>query len=875
MEGELYMNNYNSSLDDIIKELKTHKTHGLTTTEVKLRQEKYGLNQLDEAKKQTNLQKFLAQFKDAMIIILLIAAFISFVLAFQEKEVSAFFEPLLILLIVVLNAIMGVIQENKAEKSLEALMSLSSPHARVIRDQHEIQIEAKELVVGDIIKLEAGDFVPADARLIYSSSMKSEESALTGESVAVEKDYQAIVEDNAPIGDRINMVYSGCSITYGTGHAVVVATGMNTEMGKIAGLLNNEDDTKTPLQEKLAELGKKLGALALIVCFIILIIGIIDGIPLMEIFMTSVSLAVSAIPEGLPVIVTIVLSIGVGKMAKRNAIVKKLPAVETLGSTSVICSDKTGTLTQNKMTLMKVYLDNQAIEDVHDHNSADVIKLLEYGTLCCNGSVTLENDKEIHIGDPTETSIIAALLKNNVTQQQLNQRFERVFELPFDSDRKLMSVIVKDNDKYLVITKGACDELLKRCSLGQIEKATQVTDELSQQALRVIAVAYKYIDALPNDPHTLNIETDLTFMGLVGMIDPPREEAKDAVATCLKAGIKPVMITGDHIITASAIATQLGILHSGELAITGHELSLMSDEELDEKIKDISVYARVSPEDKIRVVKAWQKQDAIVSMTGDGVNDAPALKASDIGCAMGITGTDVAKGAADLTLMDDNFATIVEAVKEGRGIYQNIKKTIGFLLGTNIGEVFVVFASMLIFKVAPLLSMQLLWINLVTDSLPAIALGMEPIEDDVMDDKPRPKDESIFANGLAVRIILQGVLFGLLSLFGFYYGKTTLNNVDAGRTLCFMILAFSQIIQAYNMRSHHSLFKIGVFTNHQLNKATLLSLVMVLAVLFIPPLSYIFGLTALPMSYYILGLGVSLIPTVIIEIFKAFHLIKE
>lgn len=868
------MREYEQSINNVLDTLETNRNKGLSEIEVNNRRLKYGENKLSEAKKKTSLEKFIDQFKDAMIIILLIAAAVSFGLALHEKDTNAFFEPLLILLIVVLNAIMGVVQENKAERSLEALMSLSSPHARVIRDGIEKVINASDLVVGDIIKLEAGDFVPADARLITSSSLKSEESALTGESVPVEKDASVIIKADAPIGDRINMVYSGCSITYGTAFAVVSAIGMNTEMGKIAGLLNNEEDTKTPLQIKLAELGKKLGFMAIVVCILIFIIGIIDDIPIIEIFMTSVSLAVSAIPEGLPVIVTIVLSLGVGKMAKRNAIVKKLPAVETLGSTSVICSDKTGTLTQNKMTLVKLYTEKEKqIEDVTNHHCDSSLELLKYGTLCCNGSVTVENGKETHIGDPTETSIISATMKNNISIDELNKEYDREYELPFDSDRKLMSVIVKKDNQYIVITKGACDELTKRCITGNIEKALKITEQLSQEALRVIAVAYKYLDKFPEDLTIENIENNLTFMGLVGMIDPPREEAKDAVATCLKAGIKPIMITGDHIVTASAIAKQLGIMQDEDLAITGNQLQAMSDDELDRKIKNISVYARVSPEDKIRVVKAWQRQNAIVSMTGDGVNDAPALKASDIGCAMGITGTDVAKGAADLTLMDDNFATIVEAVKEGRGIYQNIKKAVGFLLGTNIGEVIVVFIAMLIFKQSPLLSMQLLWINLVTDSLPAIALGMEKIEDDVMEAKPRPKDESIFADHLGVKIAFQGILFGMISLFAFYYGYKTLGQVEAGRTMCFMTLSLAQVFQAYNMRSHKSLFKIGIFTNSMLNKACLLSLVLVFAVLFIPPLAYIFGLVSLPLNYYIIGFALSFSPIVIFEIIKALKII--
>lgn len=865
---------YEHSIEEVCEYLKTDVKKGLSYDEITIRQKKYGLNKLEQAKKKTNLQKFLDEFKDAMIIILLIAAAISFVLAFNEKTLSAFFEPLLILFIIVLNAIMGIVQENKAERSLEALMSLSSPHARVIRNGKEELIDSEQLVVGDLIKLEAGDYVPADARLISSSLLKSEESALTGESLPIEKDATKIINKGSALGDRINMIYSGCSITYGTAYALVTSIGMNTEMGKIANLLNNEIDTKTPLQEKLAELGKKLGALAIIVCLIIFIVGVLDDINIVEIFMTSVSLAVSAIPEGLPVIVTIVLSIGVGEMAKRNAIVKKLPAVETLGSTNVICSDKTGTLTQNKMTLVKIYDDQtNTIEDVHSHLNSEQIQLLKYGTLCCNGDVSVVNGIEKHIGDPTETSIIAAAIKNNIQLDSLKKEYPRLYELPFDSDRKLMSVIVKNDNRNLVIVKGACDELIKKCTQGNIEKAIHITESLSEQALRVIAIAYKYIDTIPEKPTKENLESDLIFMGLVGMIDPPREEAKKAVSDCKKAGIKAIMITGDHIVTGRAIAKQLGIFEDGDEAITGHELQKLTDEQLDSRIEKISVYARVSPEDKIRVVKAWQKKDAIVSMTGDGVNDAPALKASDIGCAMGITGTDVAKGAADLTLMDDNFATIIEAVREGRGIYQNIKKTVGYLLGTNIGEVLVVFFAMIFFKQAPLLSMQLLWINLVTDSLPAISLGMEKIENDIMYEKPRPKNESIFAHGLGIRVFVQGLLFGIISLFAFYYGKTQLNSITAGRTLCFATLSLLQIFQAYNMRSNKSLFKIGCFTNSSLNKSALISIVLISVVLFIPPITTLFKLTSLPIKYYLVCIGLSIIPVIINEVLKALKII--
>lgn len=871
------MNAQSHKKEEVVQHFQSNLENGLNENQVTENREKYGINKLKEAKKKTSFQKFLEQFKDVMIIILLIAAFISFIVAFSENDKAAFFEPVLILLIVVLNAVMGVIQENKAEKAMDALIQMSSPHARVIRNGKEEMIEAKDLVVGDIMILQDGDYVPADGRLLEASRLKVEESPLTGESVPVEKDADAIVNDEAPLGDRINMVYSGCSVTYGSAKAVVTATGMNTEMGKIAGLLESAEETKTPLQMKLAQLGKYLGVLALIVCLIIFIMGIIDGMEILDIFMTSVSLAVSAIPEGLPVIVTVVLSIGVGRMAKRKAIVKKLPAVETLGSTSVICSDKTGTLTQNKMTLIQVYSDqSKELKQVKDIEEGPELNVIELGVLCSDGNVEIENGEEKHLGDPTETCIVLAAMKKGHSKKDLNTTYPRLYELPFDSDRKLMSTVNNINGKTYVIVKGAFDQLISRCIEGDVDKANDIMLQMSENAMRVIGVAMKEVDfdhITNKDSATL--ESDLTFVGLLGMIDPPREEVKDAVALCKKAGIRPVMITGDHVVTAKAIAKDLGIFNEGDLAVTGAELQAMSDQEFEDKIKKISVYARVSPEDKIRVVRTWQKMDKIVAMTGDGVNDAPALKAADIGCAMGITGTDVAKGAADLTLMDDNFNTIVEAVREGRGIYNNVRKTVGFLLGTNIGEVIVVFLSMLFWKQTPLLSMQLLWTNLVTDSLPAIALGMEPIESDVMDEKPRPKDEGIFARGLGVQVILQGVMFGCLALFAFRYGWQTTNDIEAGRTMAFMVLALSQIIHSFNMRSHKSIFKMGFFKNKALVKAVFVSLLLIAFVLFVPPVTYIFGLEALPMHMYVVGLILSLIPVVTLEIAKAFHLVAE
>ena len=869
------MTAHNQSRSQVVETLKSDITLGLSQAEAQQRLSQYGENKLREKPKKTNFQRFLDQFKDAMILILLIAAAISFTVAIVEGNPKEFFEPVLILLIVFINAILGVFQESKAEKALDALKNMSAPHARVIRDGKEMLISSSELVPGDIIRLEAGDFIPADARLLQSASLKAEESALTGESVPSEKDAEAVVAEDAPLGDRSNMVFSGCSVTYGTATAIVTATGMDTQMGKIADLLDNEEDGQTPLQQKLAQLGKYLGFMALGACAIIFLVGILNGLEILHIFMTAVSLAVSAIPEGLPAIVTIVLSIGVQRMVKKNAIIRRLPAVETLGSASVICSDKTGTLTQNRMTLVKAWLDGQdEPEDISENNSEAIRKLLSYATLCSNGSVEFKDGHETHLGDPTETAIVLAAHKNGMPKELLNQQYPRLGEIPFDSDRKLMTTINLVDGKHLVIVKGAVDVMASRCVSGDLEKAAQVNESMSRNALRVLAVGYKFIDAMPATLTPEELETDLHFMGLVGMIDPPRPEAKAAVALCRKAGIKVVMITGDHVVTASAIAKDLDILRDGDRAITGAQLDAMSDEELDAQVTEISVYARVSPENKIRIVKAWQRRDQIVSMTGDGVNDAPALKAADIGCAMGITGTDVAKGAADMTLTDDNFATIVDAVQEGRGIYANIKKVVGFLLGTNIGEVITVFVAMLLWHESPLLSMQLLWINLVTDSLPAIALGMEPVENDVMDRKPKPKKEGLFAHGFGVRTVLQGVMFGSLSLIAYWLGKTVTGLEAGGQTLAFMVLAMSQVVQAFNMRSEHSLFKIGPFTNKTLNKAALISTGLMVLVMF-TPLSGIFGLMTLSPWLYLAGVGLFMVPLAVMEFSKAFGLIKH
>ncbi len=862
---------HHQTSDAAIESLGTDRERGLSTEEAQKRLLQHGKNKLKEKKKKTLLGRFLEQFKDVMILILIAAAVVSFVVACRGHDPMEFFEPALILLIILLNATMGVVQESKAEKALEALQSMSAPHTRVIRDGQEQIIDACDLVPGDIIRLEAGDWVPADARLIHAVSLKSEESALTGESVPSEKDADAEVAQDAPLGDRSTMLYSGCSISYGTALAVVTDTGMNTEMGKIANLLSDAGETKTPLQVKLAQLGKYLGIVALVACGIIFVIGLTSGIDVLEIFMSAVSLAVSAIPEGLPAIVTVVLSIGVQRMVKKNAIIRRLPAVETLGSASVICSDKTGTLTQNRMTLVRTYCDGD--DDSKPFNFAEQqtdrnTRLLRYAALCCDGSVILDGDREQHIGDPTETALVLAAHRIGMPKEDLNTSFPRMAELPFDSDRKLMTTVNRIDGRLAVITKGAFDMMAQRCTSGNLAKAKSLTEFMSADALRVLAVGYKFIDELPAEISSENLECDLTFLGLVAMIDPPRPEARDAVAVCRRAGIKPVMITGDHVVTASAIARDLGILMDGDLAITGAELDAMNDTELDAQVEHISVYARVSPENKIRIVKAWQRRGQVVSMTGDGVNDAPALKAADIGCAMGITGTDVAKGAADMTLTDDNFATIVDAVREGRGIYANIRRVVGYLLGTNIGEVIAVFLAMCFWKQMPLLSMQLLWINLVTDSLPAISLGMEAVEKDIMDQPPKPKKEGLFAGGLGLRIVLMGAMFGLLTLVAYRIGVNLGGSLAAGQTMAFLTLSLSQVVHAFNMRSDHSLFRVGFFTNKTLNLSALASIILTALIVFTPA-RVAFGLVPLSSTLYLIALGLVLVPLVVMELAKA------
>ena len=866
--------------EDVLRELRTDVTSGLDDTIAAERLEEYGENRLQEKAPLTLFQRFLRQMKDAMVIILLIAAAISLALTLYDHFVHGkpfeWVEPVVIVAIVVLNAVLGVFQESKAEAALQALKNMSAPNARVRRGGKLTTVPSYSLVPGDIIELEAGDLVPADCRVLEAYSLACNESALTGESLPVEKNANGVFEDITPLAERTNMVYSGCGVTGGKAVAVVVATGMSSEMGHIASMLEGEKDDSTPLQQKMAQLSKTLGLLALGICVIIFVIGLLFRMDLMEMFMTAVSLAVAAIPEGLPAIVTIVLALGVQRLVKKQAIIRRLPAVETLGSASVICSDKTGTLTQNKMTLRRAYVGGKLVDLNGEQPESGLSQLLRLAALCTDASVTEEDGKEIAIGDPTETAILSYLRRIGLEKSALLMDMPLIGEIPFDSDRKLMTTVHQADGQVIVIVKGAPEMVFARCTRGHVEETTAANTAMGQDALRVLAVAFKILDAAPIDYTSEALECDLTLAGLVGMIDPPRPEVKDAIRECDTAGIRTVMITGDNVVTASAIAKELGILHEGELAITGTELEALTEEELDANITRYRVYARVTPADKIRIVKSWKKRGDIVAMTGDGINDAPALKAADIGCAMGITGTDVAKGAADMTLMDDNFSTIVAAVREGRGIYDNIRKAVHFLLSCNLGEILTVFAAMLLWRQTPLLPIQLLWMNLVTDSLPALALGMEPPEKDIMQRKPRRREESLFSGGVGAQAIWQGAMFGVITLIAFWLGYKVWGDLALGETMAFAALGMGQLVHALNVRSTHSLFKAGLLSNRYMVGAFFGSLILMLGVLLIPGVQNVFSLVPMGMNAWGAVIGLSLVPLVIVEIYKLIvHLIKK
>lgn len=878
-------------IEETAKRLETSLTEGLSSAQAKERLKQFGPNELESKGRKSILSMLLEQLSDFMVIILIAAAVISGL----RGELT---DAVIILLVVIINAVLGVIQENKAENALAALKKIAAPHAKVKRDGTIDVIPASGLVPGDLVVLETGDFVPADLRLIESSNLKIQEAALTGESVPVEKDTAALEDVEIPLGDRVNMAYTSSLVTYGRGSGIVVGTGMNTEIGKIAEMIQTEEEMKTPLQKKLEALGKTLAIAALAACAVIFLVGILYGKEIHRMFLTSVSLAVAVIPEGLPAIVTIVLAIGVQRMAARNAIIRKLPSVETLGSATVICSDKTGTLTQNRMTVEKVYVDGRLVglQELagYDEQPRNIELLVTIGALCNDTKVRNENGKTVLVGDPTETALVDLGLKLKLSKESLEQRFPRVDEIPFDSDRKLMTTIHSCDTGYRALTKGAPDELLKRCDRilhnGQVMELTQeIRDEIlkantdmASSALRVLGMAYKHMPSDTSPAAARNeAEKGLVFTGLVGMIDPPREEAKEAVRLCKRAGIKPVMITGDHKVTAAAIARQLGMLEAEDEIMTGSELDNISDEELTQNIMRYSVYARVSPEHKVRIVKAWQAHDEIVAMTGDGVNDAPALKRANIGAAMGVVGTDVAKEASDMVLTDDNFATVVAAVEEGRVIFSNILKSIQFLLSCNVGEILVLFIATMFNWEEPLLPIHILWVNLVTDSLPALALGVDPPEEGIMDRKPRSPKGRVFDKGMVSRIIYQGLMIGALTLAAFWLGHNGSSaaglgreeGIAAGRTMAFAVLALSQLVHAFNVRSNrYSIFKAGLFGNRSLVGAAALSTALQLGVILIPPLARVFKVASLSAGEWITVLVLSLAPIPIVELAKALGL---
>lgn len=849
---------------------------GITEEEAVKRIDTYGKNQLLEEKRKTIFEMFLEQFKSVMIIILLIAAVVSGL----THELT---DSIIILAVVIINAVLGVLQESKAEKALAALKKMSSPYAKVKRNGEVRQIKSEELVPGDIVLLEAGDYVPADMRLLQTASLKIEEAALTGESIPAEKHVEKIDKPDAVIGDRRNMAYFGCSISYGRGLGAVTATGMNTEVGKIASHISNNESQQTPLQKKLAEMTKYLTIAIIAVSIIIFFTGVIQGRNYLDMFLTAISLAVAAIPEGLPAVITIVLALGVQKMAKRNAIIRKLSAVETLGCTEIICSDKTGTLTQNKMTVMEVYLDGKTAEakDLTLHDSS-IGLFIDSLVLCNDSKASKSGDSSISfMGDPTETALADFALNKGVNKEDLDKQLPRVNEIPFDSERKLMTTINRAKELIRAYTKGAPDVLLDRCTGvllgGEVKPLTEehmesikaANKSMASKALRVLGVAFKNIDSVPANPISEEIETGLVFVGLVGMIDPPRPEAKEAVRICAEAGIRPVMITGDHRDTAAAIAKELNIISDESQVITGAELNSIKDEDFEQQVENYSVYARVSPEHKVRIVNAWKRKGKVVAMTGDGVNDAPALKASDIGVGMGITGTDVAKGTSNMVLSDDNFATIVVAVEEGRKVYNNIRKTIQFLLSSNLGEIVTLFlATMLNWTI--LLPIHILWVNLVTDTLPALALGLEKSEKDIMKQKPRRASSSFFSDGIGISIIYQGIMKGLITLTAYFVGLKLYSH-ETAVTMAFATLGLIQLTHSLNVRSNKkSLFSIGLFSNLYLVGAIAIAALLQVIVIIVPFLNDIFKVTMLNPEQWLIVICAALLIIPVVEIVKLF-----
>ena len=879
---------YNQPVKEVLQQLEVSSSTGLSDNEVKERLNHYGPNQLESRKQKSLLAMFFEQFKSMMVVILLAAAILSGVVGVMEGE--GLIESFVILAILLVNAIIGMVQEKKAQSSLEALNRMSSPHSKVLRGGQVTEITSTEIVPGDIVILDTGDIIPADLRLIEAVNMQVQEAALTGESVPVEKNHHALEAKELPLGDRDNMAFSTSTVTYGRGKGVVVGTGMQTEVGKIAHMLQNTQQTETPMNKRLGQLGKVLGYVALGICVFIFIIGVLYGNDWLEMLMMAVSLAVAAIPEGLQIVSTIVLAIGVQRLVKLNAIVRTLPSVETLGSTTVICSDKTGTLTQNKMTVVEGWAGGNRIDfrnpPLPEELDSDERMLLQSSLLCTDAHLKkLPDGQQETAGDPTEIAIVDVALSLKMDKNELENRFTRENEVPFDSERKRMSTINRMEEGQLRVNlKGGLDEVLSITTHilihGKVRPITEEDKEtireenhrMAQSALRVLAIAYKDMDALPAEVKVETVENGLIFIGLLGMIDPARPEALEAVKKCRTAGIRPVMITGDHKVTAVAIADEIGIYHQGDKAITGPYLEEMDDEALYNDVESYSVYARVAPEHKVRIVKAWQSHGDIVAMTGDGVNDAPALKQADIGVSMGIVGTEVAKEASDVILTDDNFATIVKAVEEGRRIYDNILKVIQFLLSANVGEVLLIFIASIVNIGNPLTPILILWINLVTDSLPALALSMDPANRDIMTRKPRDPKKGFFTRGMIWRIGYQGATIGLISLAAYIIGFKD-GGQPLGQTMAFAVLGFSQLLHVRNLHSNiDSSFRTSLFSNMALLGAIFASALLLVVVLLIPGLMDIFGVTAMDSTHWMYVGILSLVPIVVVELVKLMKL---
>ena len=885
-------NYYNLPCKAVKELLHTDTVQGLTEHEAMERLKEHGYNEFKKREHTTLWQKFVAQFKSFMIIVLLIAAAISGVTGYMNGE--GITDALIILVILVANAIIGMVQESKAERSLDALERMAAPRCKVVRDGERRIIESRELVPGDIVEIETGDSIPADLRLTEAINLKVQEAALTGESVPVEKSTESI-EGDASIGDRVNMAFASCSVTYGRGRGIVVATGTDSEMGKIAAMIESVPEMKTPMQVRLDQLGRVLAIVSLVVCGIIFVIGLCYGRPLMEMFMTAVSLAVAAIPEGLPAVSTIVLALGVQKLAKQNAIVRNLPSVETLGSTTVICSDKTGTLTQNCMTVVEMGMGTE----VSGLTSLSLLhsQLVQFSVLCNDAVISREDDSVTTIGDPTETALVDLGLRFGIDKDALLAEMPRVAEVPFDSERKRMATIHHTaSGRYLVAVKGGVDEVLECCTKinvddnaqparktshkspsilsftvrsitgDDIHRIFEKNEEMASKALRVLAIAYKYMDELPSDISAASIEEGLTFVGMVGMIDPPREEARLAVEQCRRAGIKPVMITGDHALTASAIATQLGIMTTGDRVLTGAEVERMTDDELREQCGSVAVFARVAPEHKVRIVKAFQQRGNVVAMTGDGVNDAPALKLADIGVAMGITGTDVAKEAADVVLADDNFATIVTSVREGRRIFDNLMKSIQFMVSTNLGEIILLFVAVLCNFDMPLLPIQLLFINLVGDSLPSLALSVDHAAKDIMERPPVKPHQGIFTRAFTTRVVLQSLIIGAASLGAYMIGME--HSIETARTMTFAVMIFSQFTMIFSIRAGRQWFTHRFFTNRWLWLTIVLVTTLTLLVMLVPAMQTLFKLTTLSAPQWGMVIGLSIGVLIVSELLK-------